>query len=304
MAYGLLNIFKPEGPTSHDIVAAVRRGTGEKRIGHAGTLDPLAEGVLVLALGKATRLIEYLSSARKEYHAEITLGITTDTYDVQGEVTARYDTPPYPDQAKLDSALAKFRGPILQRPPAYSAIKVSGKPAYARARAGETLELPAREVTIDEIGIAKYSYPLLEITVACSAGTYIRSLAHDLGQMLGCGAALSMLRRTASGDFHEDQSVRWDALTGAFAAATWEQYLIPVERGVASMPAVTLDDNELIDILHGRPIRATGSVSGLCSAYSPSGELVAILSDGSDARLWYPHKVLSSPAGRGEQSSE
>jgi tRNA pseudouridine55 synthase len=274
MAYGLLNVFKPTGPTSHDIVAAVRRGTGERRIGHAGTLDPLADGVLVLALGKATRLIEYL------------------TYDVQGEVVARRDNVPHPTLTDVQAALGGFSGTILQRPPVYSAIKVGGKPAYARARAGEALELAAREVTIHELTIAAYTYPLLEIAVACSAGTYIRSLAHDLGQGLGCGAALSKLRRTASGDFRAEDAVPWDELTRAFEGASWEQYLIPADRGASSLPPLTVDQAEIDDITHGRAIKASGIPSGSCRAYSSAGELIAILSAGSGDGLWYPHKVL------------
>lgn len=299
MAYGLLNVFKPSGPTSHDIVAAVRRGTGERRIGHAGTLDPLADGVLVLALGKATRLVEYLTSARKEYRAEITLGITTDTYDIQGEIVARRDHEPHPALPDVQAALGGFSGTIWQKPPIYSAIKVSGKPAYARARAGETPELTAREVTIYELSIAAYAYPILEIAVACSAGTYIRSLAHDLGQGLGCGAALSKLRRTASGGFRAEDAVPWADLTRAFEDSTWEQYLVPADQGISSLPALTVDDAGVDDISHGRAIKASGVPSGLCRAYSSTGELVAILSSGSDASLWYPHKVLVGTTGPG-----
>jgi len=296
MAYGLLNVFKPSGPTSHDIVAAVRRGTGERRVGHAGTLDPLADGVLILALGKATRLIEYLAAARKEYHAEITLGLTTDTYDIQGEILwTDEQTRPTPDT--LEDALGAFRGTIWQKPPVYSAIKVDGKPAHRRARAGETVELAAREITIDALEVISYDYPLLEIEVACSAGTYIRSLAHDLGQALGCGAALSRLRRTASGDFRVNDAVRWDELTRAFDDHSWGRYLLPPDQGAASLPALTLDADSLSDVLHGRAIHASGPPGGLCRAYSPDGELIAILTAGPGDGVWHPHKVLADPAG-------
>lgn len=296
MAYGLLNVFKPSGPTSHDIVAAVRRGTGERRIGHAGTLDPLAEGVLVLALGKATRLIEYLSAARKEYSAALTLGITTDSYDTEGQTVTSCDGGARPTLAEVEDALAEFRGAIQQKPPVYSAIKIDGKPAHRRVRAGETVELAAREVTIYSAQIAAYDYPLLGIDVACSAGTYIRSLAHDLGQALGCGAALSKLVRTASGDFRAADSVRWDDLTRAFDDGSWARYLLPADHGAKSLPALTLDAESIADVLHGRAIRSADRPDGLCRAYSPDGELIAILTAAPADGLWHPHKVLADPA--------
>jgi tRNA pseudouridine55 synthase len=189
---GILLLDKPSGPTSHDMVYAVRRGAREKRVGHAGTLDPLATGLLVLCLGSATRLSEYLAGKDKRYRAQVRLGQTTTTYDAQGDITSEAATLPGRDQA--EAALEQFRGPQLQVPPQYSAIKRGGQKAYEAARRGEYIELEARPVEFYEITLTAWQPPELTLEVHCSAGTYIRALAHDLGQALGCGAHLAGLR--------------------------------------------------------------------------------------------------------------
>src|SRR5260221_3288107 len=190
--WGLILLDKPTGPTSHDMVYAVRRGAGEKHVGHAGTLDPLATGLLVMCLGPATRLSEYLAGKAKRYTARLRFGQTTNTYDSQGEVTAT--SPAIPGRPAVEAALAGFRGAQQQVPPAFSAIKRGGQKAYDLARRGDTVVLEARPGIIHALELVDWQAPEAALGGYCSAGTYIRSLAHDLGPRLGCGAYLTALR--------------------------------------------------------------------------------------------------------------
>lgn len=291
--FGLLNVNKPSGPTSHDVVNAVRRGTGERRIGHAGTLDPLAEGVLVLALGKATRLLEYLAGSDKRYHARIRLGLTTDTYDIQGEVVAEQPAPGdlTPDTVR-EMLQRQFSGDILQRPPIYSALKVGGKAAYARARAGEDVTLQPRPVTIHNVDLLTLDLPDLTLDVHCGPGTYIRSLAHDLGQALGPGATLTGLTRLASGDFRQEGAVPLGALQVAFEDGTWSQHLLPADLALDGTPQVELDESGYEHLRNGRPIPADDVSVGLARAYDPGGRFVAVLVGDPESGAWRPKKVL------------
>ncbi|UCC65323.1 MAG: tRNA pseudouridine(55) synthase TruB [Anaerolineae bacterium] len=291
--FGLLNIHKPSGPTSHDVVNAVRRGTGERRVGHSGTLDPLAEGVLVLALGKATRLLEYLAGSDKRYRAEVRLGITTDTYDIQGEVVAEHPAPGdlRPDTVR-DVLQSQFSGDILQRPPVYSALKVGGKAAYARARAGEEVALQSRPVTIHAVDLLRLDSPDLTLDVHCGPGTYVRSLAHDLGQALGPGATLTGLTRLASGDFRLEEAVSLDALQAAFEGGTWPQHLLPADLALARTPQVRLDEIGYEHLRNGRPIPAQAVNAGLARAYAPDGRFVAVLVGDTEGGAWRPKKVF------------
>ena len=193
------NVYKPRGPTSHDVVARLRRAErGVRRIGHAGTLDPLAEGVLVVATGKATRLIEYLVDADKLYGAGVHLGVETDTYDAEGRVLAERPVEHLTREA-VAGALEPFRGEIEQRPPPFSAVSVGGERLYARARRGEMVQAPLRRVSVTRLDLLDWQPPVAHLEVECSKGTYIRSLAHDLGRALGCGAHLSALVRLRAG---------------------------------------------------------------------------------------------------------
>jgi tRNA pseudouridine55 synthase len=210
---GLLVIDKPPGMTSHDVVQRVRRWAKQRRVGHLGTLDPLATGVLPLALGEATKLSQLLTLGRKVYRGEITLGIETTTYDREGEVTAEMPGP-WPARDLVDKALEPFRGEIDQVPPPYSALKRGGEPAYKRARRGEEVILDPRPLTIYRLEVTAYEAPRVAVEVECSAGTYLRSLAHDLGASLGTGGHLSDLCRTRSGPFLLDQAVTLDDLEG------------------------------------------------------------------------------------------
>ena len=219
---GVLVIDKPVGVTSHDVVQRVRRWAGQRRVGHLGTLDPLATGVLPLALGEATKLSRLLTLGRKTYRGRIRLGIETDTYDREGTVASEHSGP-WPEREKVDSGLGAFRGEIQQVPPPYSAVKTGGEAAYRRARRGIPVEREPRAVSVYKLELLDYSPPFLELVVECSAGTYLRSIAHDLGVFLGIGAHLWELCRTRSGPFEIERATRLEDLR-----ELGEQPLIPM----------------------------------------------------------------------------
>jgi len=294
--FGLLNINKPPGPTSHDIVAGVRRGIKERRVGHTGTLDPMAEGVLVVALGEATRLVEYMAASDKTYLAEITLGFSTQTYDGEGAIVARRDVPADLTPENIEAMLRRFRGPIMQVPPVYSAVKVGGKPAHTRARAGETVALAPRQVTIHQLLLVSWEPPIMRLEVECSAGTYIRSLAHDLGEALGCGATLTRLIRTRSGNFYLVDAIPWPTLGAAFADGSWPRYVLPPDRALSGQPRMVLQGTELQRVAHGLPIPNDRGADGLVRGYTPSGRFVAVLRGDPHSRQWRPVKVFRNAA--------
>src|SRR6202049_2297784 len=198
--HGILNINKPTGMTSHDVVAKVRKLLKQRRVGHAGTRDPAASGVLPICVGQATRVAEYLSESGKAYRAEIVFGIVTDTYDSEGSIIRTASTADL-TLRRIEGLLVHFGGPQMQLPPRYSAIKIQGQPAYKRVRAGEEIVLEPRPVEITHLAILAWASPRLTLAIECSKGTYIRSLAYDLGIQLGCGAHLGALVRTRSGPF-------------------------------------------------------------------------------------------------------
>lgn len=290
---GVLIIDKPQGWTSHDVVARARRLTGIRQIGHAGTLDPMATGVLVLCLGKATRLLEYLSGQEKAYRAGVTLGVETDTYDADGQVAF---TRPVPElsRAALDETLNQFRGAILQVPPAYSAIKRDGVASYQRARRGETVQLEPRPATIFQLDLLSLAGDRVDLFVRCTAGTYVRSLAHDLGTALGCGAHLHALLRSASGAFTLDRAVSLDALTTAAAAGDWPRLLLQPESAVAHLPAVEIAESEVVRLLHGQAVPAAPGAPGPTRACDRAGRLLAIVSYEPRLHGWKPLKVLAT----------
>jgi tRNA pseudouridine55 synthase len=275
---GVLVVAKPAGPTSHDVVALVRRLAATRKIGHGGTLDPFASGVLPLFLGGATRLVEYHLADDKRYRATICFGATSTTDDLDGELTPVADAAPTRDAAL--AALAGFVGPQLQRPPAYSAIQVGGRRAYAMARAGETPDLPARSVDIKTIELTEWddrdpARPIAVVNVVCSAGTYVRALARDLGERLGSGGYLGALVRTASGPFSLDGAITLDTLRNAAAAAGPEgirSLLLPPDTGLEAMPSVSLTADEIADASQGRFVRPR---AGLCDA--PDGVPLRLL---------------------------
>src|SRR5215208_3599894 len=219
---GILVVDKPVGWTSFDVVAFVRRRSGVKRVGHAGTLDPAATGVLTLLMGTATRLTEYLVDAGKAYRATVELGIETDTYDRDGTVVVERDASGV-TRAQIDGALKAFRGEVWQVPPVYSAIKRAGEASYKAARRGDDVTMAPRIVRIDDITVVTYEPPFLTLDVACGKGFYVRSLAHDLGAALGVGATLSALRRTRVGAFDVDGAVGLETLRGELDDGTWQR---------------------------------------------------------------------------------
>jgi len=289
-AFGLIVVDKPVGPTSHKVVNLVRLGTGVRKVGHAGTLDPRASGVLVLCLGPATRLSEFLSTASKRYEAQVHFGFATRTYDAEGEVMRH--TGDAPTLEGIEMALPAFRGEIQQVPPPYSAVKLEGRKAYELARQGQELDLEPRSVTIYEIEIERYEPPDLWLTVECSAGTYIRSLAHDLGEALATGAHLAALRRVKSGPFTIQQAVPLIDLEHTFVTGGWERFLIPAAGALPELQAVRLTAEQLEEIRNGRSIQSAAQPSGLVKALSPEGELAAILEPVDGGNLWHPRKVF------------
>lgn len=290
---GVLNIDKPAGWTSHDVVAKVRRLTGVRQVGHAGTLDPMATGVLVVCLGQATRLVEYVAGLRKVYLADVTLGVATDTYDATGQPTATMPTPAL-TVAELDRQMAQFRGVIWQTPPIYSALKQDGEALYKRARRGEAVEVPARQVTVYEFTLLSFDGVVLRAQITCSAGTYVRSLAHDLGQALGCGAHLSALRRLAVGSFAVQEAVTLEQLTAT--ADRWPVFLLPATAAVSHLPQVVFGETETRRLLHGQAVAGPGSApEGPARAHDDTGRLLAIVQFDRVAGVWRPLKVLVQP---------
>jgi len=285
---GFLNIDKPGGVTSHDVVAKLRRGLKVKKVGHAGTLDPMATGVLVICLGGATRLSEYVMQSAKRYRARVHLGITTDTYDADGEVQLVRDVS-HISRDDVQAALTAFQGDIRQIPPMYSAIKHGGRKLYDLARAGETIDREPRAVRIDALELLEWSPPECTLDVTCSAGTYIRSLAYDLGEALGVGAHLTGLVRLASGRFTLEDAVPLDTLLGS---ENWQQYIIPPSVALSDWPAVHLNAADSAHILHGRPIKGVDTpINGLAFAYDSNARLIAIVQ--ANDGLLRPHKVFS-----------
>ena len=279
---GILVIDKPAGPTSHDVVFQVRRLLGAK-VGHTGTLDPLATGVLPLLLGLGTRLSRFLQADDKEYEAAVELGVSTDTYDREGRVIEQRPVPKL-TPTQVTEALSGFIGSISQRPPAYSAVKVGGRKLYELARRGEEVSVPERAVQIHGIDLVRIEGVTLRLVVRCSSGTYIRSLAHDLGAKLGCGAVLASLRRTRVGHFQIDQAFPLSQLGQA-----WTEKLIPLEEALPDMPRIELAPNVAVRVRHGNPFSA-GLPSGLYQLID-QGSLVAI--GRSDGAVIQPEVVLA-----------
>jgi tRNA pseudouridine55 synthase len=295
---GILNVDKPAGMTSHDVVDAVRRMSGQRKVGHTGTLDPMATGVLPVCLGQATRVAEYVMAGLKCYRAGIGLGTSTDTYDADGEITSEGGRTDF-TRAELGAALAEFLGRIEQVPPMYSAIKQGGVPLYKLARRGEVVERKPRPVEIDSIVIADWTPPSLIVEVVCSPGTYIRSLAHDLGQRLGCGAYLATLVRLRSGQFSLGQAVSLDRLEEAFRHGQEDRYMLPFDEALLHWPAVVVTAARASRILHGSPVQGEPPTSGgdgphLGRVYGPDGDFLAIAEYQAGKAQWQPKKVFGT----------
>ncbi len=290
---GVLVVDKPIGLTSHDVVQIIRRGTGIRRAGHTGTLDPRASGVLVVLIGPAVRLSEYVSASDKRYQATIRLGSSTDTYDAEGAVTGS-PTVSVDEitEEQFNKVLERFIGEIEQVPPPYSAVKVQGRRAYDMAREGEEVDLAPRIIKVYSLEILEWAPPEVVIDVYCSSGTYVRSLANDLGKELGTGAHLVGLRRTKSGRFTLRDAVPLRRLQEAFDAGNWYRNLIPAAEALADWPMVELDADQVELIRHGHRIPAEAGQSGLARGVSQQGDLVALLEVDPATQEWQPRKVF------------
>lgn len=305
---GVLVVSKPAGPTSHDIVALVRRLTGVRRVGHGGTLDPFAMGVLPVFMGRATRMVEYHLADQKAYRASVVFGARSTTDDIDGEMTSGESAPP--SRETVEAALDGFRGQIEQVPPDHSAVHVGGKRAYEVARGGEKPELTSRQVTIHSLELngwdtADSDRPMAELDVRCSAGTYIRSLARDLGEQLGSGAYLGALTRTASGPFHIDAAHPLDRVREELAAGRTEGLLLSPDAGLEHIPLVQIPAKDREALARGQIIRVRGQVTGgadpavvldeavVVRVVDESGRLAA-MAHVKKGRL-YPDKVFITP---------
>lgn len=295
---GFLNLDKPRGKTSFAVVSLVKRLTGVRRAGHGGTLDPAATGVLPICLGQATRMSAYLLSGNKRYRAAVRLGIETDTYDAEGQVTARTDASGI-TLSHVEAALQAFRGRIHQVPPMYSALKRQGRRLYDLARAGQAVELEARQVEVYGLLIAEWAPPILVLDIECGRGTYIRSIAHDLGRALGCGAHLAGLVRTAIGPFTIEHALSIEGLFDAVHGGYWQEHLWPMDALVVEASAAILDAPGGADAREGRLLSMEEGAQtsglrdgGLCRAYGLDGDFIALLSYDAQRRGWQPDKVF------------
>ena len=283
----------------------VRRLTGERRVGHTGTLDPAASGVLPVCMGQATRLVEYLVDSRKSYLAEVELGATTDTYDSEGSVTFRGDCSQI-DVLALQEALERFRGQIRQQAPVYSALKHQGRPLYRYARAGEPVSVvKIRDVSIYQLEVTAFNPPLVVLSVECGKGTYIRSLAHDLGQVLGCGAYLRSLERTSVGPFHLQETNSPAEVEAAFAQGREMRLVYHPDIILAHKPAVILSGTSERVMRNGRSLAFGPKAEAghdrqppyeICRAYSECGDLIGLLRYNPEEYKWTPEKVFQHSA--------
>jgi tRNA pseudouridine55 synthase len=291
---GIFNINKATGMTSHDVVAKIRKHLHQKRVGHTGTLDPMASGVLPICVGQATRVAEYLSESGKAYQAEIIFGTATDTYDTEGSITSTASTA-HLTLTLIEEALEQFRGPQMQIPPRYSAIKIQGQPAYKRARAGEEITLEPRSIIIYALEILDWIPPRLILTVECSKGTYIRSLAHDLGTQLDCYAYLGALVRTRSGPFTLSESITLEQLSDAVETNTVQHLHFPIDKALEQFSAITIDAETVERVRHGDAFITTMANNfGLARVYDSKGDFIAIAEWDEGQEVWQPKKVFAS----------
>jgi len=291
---GILNIIKPAGKSSFSMISLIRRLSGERRVGHAGTLDKGAEGVLPVCLGKATRVVEFLSDSRKIYRAKIKLGVITDTYDADGCIIEEKDCS-HVEHEQLERLIPSFVGAIEQVPPMYSALKRDGTPLHRLARAGIEVERQPRKIDIYSIDLLDWQPPFFSIDVECGKGTYIRSLAYDIGEKLGCGAHLASLVRLKNGVFNIDNGLTVEQLEDAFAGGYWQDVVYPMDSVLMHMPAAIVDEKSEKDIKNGISLDLnveSGSDIDWCRVYSEDGRLIALLNYDVANGKWHPRKVL------------
>ena len=297
--HGYLNFYKPVNMTSMDAVRRIKRITGQrKKVGHAGTMDPLAHGVLPICFGQGTRLMDYIIQGVKRYQTEVELGVSTSTYDAEGEVTKRGEVS-HLTREQVSDALQSFIGLIEQRPPMYSAVKVQGQRLYKLARAGIEVERKPRSVEIHDITLVDFSLPKITLDVECGKGVYIRSLAHDLGEALGCGGYVSSLVRLSCGGFDSADSVTLEQLEEANEAdqSGWHHYLHPIDRALGALGSITVPPPAEKRLLQGQPISigrqmpAAGYLEQF-RAYAADGRFLALVSFDRSNNSWQPVKVF------------
>jgi tRNA pseudouridine55 synthase len=303
LVHGILNVNKPSGLTSFDAVAFVRKRSGTRRVGHGGTLDPAATGVLPIGVGRATRFLEYLLLGRKEYEATLLLGVSTDTYDAEGTVT-RTCNPQGIGLDDIQAVLQRFVGEILQVPPIYSALKHQGTRLYEYARAGIDVPREPRIVSVYKIDISSFDSPRLRLTIECGRGTYIRSIASDLGEALGCGAHLESLTRTRVGPFRLRDSVDLASLPALVSSQDWDDYLNAPDTALEHEGAAIVDDEHALALRQGKMIQLNPDIgayqhdlSSISRAYSVDGRFVAVIRFDDSADAWRPEKVLQTESG-------
>ncbi len=293
-AAGVLNIDKPMGITSHDVVARVRRLAGTRRVGHTGTLDPLATGVLLLCVGQATRIASYLQAQTKLYRTTVRLGESTTSYDAEGDIV-RKGVVPELDMDSIKEVLKAFIGEIVQLPPMYSAVKYKGRPLYHYARAGEEVERKARMVTIADISVISWETPELTLDVTCSSGTYIRTLAHDLGEALACGGHVQSLRRLASGTWRGEDAVTLHALENA--GKNWDAFLHGLPIALSMLPDMVLPAEDAYRFSLGQRIHIPGIQADkeVC-VYAPNEQLIGIGRIDTERCVLSPYKTFIEPS--------
>ena len=295
---GLLNINKPIGITSMDVVREIKKSTGIKRVGHGGTLDPMASGVLPIAIGTSTRLLEYILDGDKSYIATIELGRRTDTYDSEGKTVEKSD----PQGISIDEiikVLSKFNGEMTQIPPMHSALKVQGKRLYELARSGTVIERPPRNVTIYEVSLQEFNAPNIVVGIRCSKGFYVRTFADDIGHLLGCGAFLSSLKRVSSGPFKIEDAMTLDQTISMISDGNIQELILDPGSCINGAQRIQLNEETETMVKHGRAIESINESfpitdSSLAVAYDNQSRFVAILRFNEKLKEWHPEKVFNT----------
>ena len=293
---GILNVNKPDGMTSFGVVSRLKRLTGEKRIGHTGTLDPIATGVLPVCFGKATRIVQYLINSDKAYLADMQLGIATDTFDREGTIVEEHD-PGDITIEQVKEVLGSFQGAIEQIPPRFSAVKHHGKRSCDLTRAGIDVELKPRRVRINKIELVKVQLPVITVLIECSKGTYIRTIANDTGRILGCGAYIKELTRTRCGIFNIEDALSLPDIERIYQQGNLDARLQPVDSPFQDWQMIVLTGEDEVAAGNGRSISLDERYcanSHYCRAYNNKNEFIAILRYSKDEGLWHPDKVFSS----------
>jgi tRNA pseudouridine55 synthase len=295
-ADGILVLDKPAGISSMEVVRRIKRASGTRRVGHGGTLDPMATGVIPICLGRATRLMEYMLDSSKEYLGEVHLGISTDSYDAEGEITGRSD-PSGVEREAIEDVLDSFLGQIEQVPPMFSALKRKGKRLYELARQGIEVEREPRSMTVHSIRLEDWNPPAATVHIECSRGFYMRSLAHDIGVQLGCGAHLKSLIRLRTGRFRIADAVSIETAQKSFEEGSWPELLVGLDSVLGDLRAIIVGEREQTGIRNGRPVPLSEDDSAPPSdeqfrAYSLDGEFLAIMRFDASDRCWRPDKVF------------